>query len=45
LNPEERLAPIVEMTEITEAVREAIAFCQTDPPEIKEDFEREERET
>jgi hypothetical protein len=28
LNPEERLAPIVEMTDITEAVREAIAYCQ-----------------
>jgi uncharacterized protein (DUF433 family) len=26
-----------------EAVREAIAYCQTDPPEIKEDFAREER--
>jgi uncharacterized protein (DUF433 family) len=26
-----------------EAVEEAIAYCQTDPPEIKEDFEREER--
>ena len=26
-----------------EAVREAIAYCQSDPPEIKEDFEREER--
>src|SRR5687768_9375910 len=26
-----------------EAVREAIAYCQTDPPEIKKDFEREER--
>ena len=26
-----------------EAVREAIAYCQTDPLEIKEDFEREER--
>jgi uncharacterized protein (DUF433 family) len=26
-----------------EAVQEAIAYCQTDPPEIKEDFEREER--
>lgn len=26
-----------------EAVREAIAYCQTEPPEIKEDFEREER--
>jgi uncharacterized protein (DUF433 family) len=25
------------------AVEEAIAYCQTDPPEIKEDFEREER--
>src|SRR6266404_7440437 len=26
-----------------EAVKEAIAYCQTNPPEIKEDFEREER--
>ena len=26
-----------------EAVKEAIAYCQTDPPEIKEDFQREER--
>jgi uncharacterized protein (DUF433 family) len=26
-----------------EAVLEAIAYCQTDPPEIKKDFEREER--
>jgi uncharacterized protein (DUF433 family) len=26
-----------------EAVREAIAYCETDPPAIKEDFEREER--
>ena len=26
-----------------EAVREAIAYCQSDPPEIKDDFEREER--
>src|SRR5580698_7507694 len=26
-----------------EAVEEAIAYCQTDPPEIKEDFAREER--
>jgi uncharacterized protein (DUF433 family) len=26
-----------------EAVNEAIAYCQRDPPEIKEDFEREER--
>jgi uncharacterized protein (DUF433 family) len=26
-----------------EAVEEAIVYCQTDPPEIKEDFEREER--
>src|SRR5438477_2882455 len=25
------------------AVQEAIAYCQSDPPEIKEDFEREER--
>ena len=25
-----------------EAVQEAIAYCQSDPPEIKEDFEREE---
>src|SRR5579871_5557646 len=26
-----------------EAVQEAIAYCQTDPSEIKKDFEREER--
>ena len=26
-----------------EAVNEAIAYCQSDPPEIREDFEREER--
>jgi uncharacterized protein (DUF433 family) len=26
-----------------EAVPGAIAYCQSDPPEIKEDFEREER--
>ena len=26
-----------------EAVQEAIAYCQGDPREIKEDFEREER--
>ncbi len=26
-----------------EAVLEAIAYCQSDPPEIREDFEREER--
>ncbi len=26
-----------------EAVMEAISYCQMDPPEIKEDFEREER--
>ncbi|MCE9534258.1 MAG: DUF433 domain-containing protein [Planctomycetes bacterium] len=26
-----------------EAVTEAIAYCQADPPEIKKDFEREER--
>lgn len=25
-----------------EAVREAIAYCQTNPPEIEEDFRREE---
>jgi hypothetical protein len=25
-----------------EAVREAIAYCQSDPPEIREDLEREE---
>ena len=28
-----------------EVVKEAIAYCQTDPPEIREDFEREERIT
>ncbi len=26
-----------------EAVLEAIAYCDSDPPEIREDFEREER--
>ena len=26
-----------------EAVKEAIAYCQTKPPEIDEDFQREER--
>ena len=26
-----------------EAVREAIAYCETDPAEIRQDFEREER--
>jgi uncharacterized protein (DUF433 family) len=26
-----------------EAVQEAIAYCQTDPPEIKKDLEREEQ--
>jgi uncharacterized protein (DUF433 family) len=26
-----------------EAVREAIAYCQSDPPEIRADFERQER--
>jgi uncharacterized protein (DUF433 family) len=26
-----------------EAVKEAIAYCQTDPPEIRDDFERDER--
>jgi uncharacterized protein (DUF433 family) len=26
-----------------EAVLEAIAYCESDPPEIREDFEREER--
>ena len=26
-----------------EVVEEAIVYCQSDPPEIKEDFEREER--
>jgi uncharacterized protein (DUF433 family) len=25
-----------------EAVHEAIAYCQTDPPEIRQDWEREE---
>ncbi len=25
-----------------EAVEEAIAYCQTDPPAIRQDFEREE---
>lgn len=26
-----------------EAVREAIAYCASDPPEIRDDFERDER--
>jgi uncharacterized protein (DUF433 family) len=26
-----------------EAIQEAIAYCQSDPPEIRKDFEREER--
>lgn len=26
-----------------EAVQEAIAYCESNPPEIREDFEREER--
>lgn len=26
-----------------EVVQEAIVYCQSDPPEIREDFEREER--
>jgi uncharacterized protein (DUF433 family) len=26
-----------------DAVKEAIAYCQSDPPEIRKDFEREER--
>jgi uncharacterized protein (DUF433 family) len=26
-----------------EAVQEAIAYCQSDPPEIRKDFEREEQ--
>jgi hypothetical protein len=26
-----------------EAVKEAIAYCQSNPPEIAQDFEREER--
>jgi uncharacterized protein (DUF433 family) len=26
-----------------EAIQEAIAYCESDPPEIREDFEREER--
>jgi uncharacterized protein (DUF433 family) len=37
----ERIA--VEYDMPIEAVREAIAYCQSDPPEIKKDFEREER--
>src|SRR5688572_4557319 len=26
-----------------EAVREAVAYCESNPPEIREDYEREER--
>jgi uncharacterized protein (DUF433 family) len=45
MNEEEPRTPneIAEAYELPlEVVQEAIAYCQTDPPEIKEDWEREE---
>jgi uncharacterized protein (DUF433 family) len=46
MNAEEPMTPEEIAREFdlpVEAVKEAIAYCQSDPPEIKEDFEREER--
>lgn len=46
MSAEEPMTPAVIAAEYDlplEVVEEAIAYCQTDPPEIKEDFEREER--
>jgi uncharacterized protein (DUF433 family) len=40
MTPEEIAA---DMNLPLEAVKEAIAYCQSDPPEIARDFEREER--
>jgi hypothetical protein len=37
------LARIIESATPTDSLAHSIAYCQTDPPEIKEDFEREER--
>ena len=46
MSDEEPMTPEVIAAEFNlplDAVKEAIAYCQNDPPEIKEDFEREER--
>lgn len=46
VNAEEPMSPEAIAAEFglpMEAVQEAIAYCRTDPPEIKEDFDREER--
>jgi uncharacterized protein (DUF433 family) len=46
MSAEEPLTPeqiAAEFSLPLEAVREAIAYCQTNPPEIDEDFRREER--
>lgn len=46
MSAEEPMTPVEIAAEChlpLEAVREAIAYCQSDPPEIKKDFEREER--
>jgi uncharacterized protein (DUF433 family) len=45
MNEEEPMTPeqiAVEYGLPVEAVREAIAYCQSNPPEIQEDWEREE---
>jgi uncharacterized protein (DUF433 family) len=46
MSAEEPMTPEEIATEFNlpvEAVQEAIAYCQSKPPEITEDFEREER--
>lgn len=46
MSAEEPMTPEQIATEFSlplEAVKEAIAYCQTDPPELAEDLEREER--
>lgn len=46
MSAEEPMTPTEIASELNlpvEAVKEAIAYCQTNPPEIAQDFEREER--
>jgi uncharacterized protein (DUF433 family) len=46
VSAEERMTPeeiAAEFKLPLEAVKEAIAYCQANPPEIAQDFEREER--
>jgi uncharacterized protein (DUF433 family) len=46
MSAEEPMAPeqiAAEFNLPLEAVKEAIAYCQSNPPEIAQDFEREER--